>query len=373
MKKRLVIGIDASRANREKKTGVEWYAYHVIEELKNIITDTPVVLYSEVPLSGPLAVLPENWTSKVLRWPPKRLWTQVRLSWEMFRSPVDVLFVPAHVPPLIHPERTVMTVHDVAALEFPESYNRFERWYSVWSVKRALKSIWKIITPSRFTQRELEKLRHSRENIFVVPHGFSRNYAKRGVDNNIDALLEKYYVRKPYIMTIGRLEEKKNTRRLVEAFGKVKKAFPNIQLLLVGKQGYGYEKVKAAIEQSPYKQDIIQPGWVSEEDMPRLMGNAELFVFPSLYEGFGIPVLEAMACGTPVLASSGSSLEEVGGEGALYAWAEDVSAIARAIETILRDGDLRKIMIAKGYERTKQFSWEKCGRETCAVLVGDNM
>jgi len=153
------IGIDASRANDEKKTGVGWYAYHVIQQMKKQTPrDVEVILYTNKPLRGDLADLPENWKENILRWPPKRLWTQIRLSLEMLVHRVDVLFVPAHVVPIIRPKKTVMTVHDIAALKFPDSYNWFERWYSVWSARVALKKLWRVITPSEFTKRELEKL-----------------------------------------------------------------------------------------------------------------------------------------------------------------------------------------------------------------------
>ena len=143
----MIIGIDASRANEEQKTGVGWYAWHVIQELKHLTTlplnhtttrqPLRVVLYTNKPLMGDLAVLPEGWSEKVLQWFPGRLWTQIRLSFEMLVNPPDVLFIPAHVFPIIHPKKTVMTVHDIAAIKFPESYNWFERWYSVWSAKFA--------------------------------------------------------------------------------------------------------------------------------------------------------------------------------------------------------------------------------------------
>ncbi|MEK7065054.1 MAG: hypothetical protein AAB963_01275, partial [Patescibacteria group bacterium] len=154
----MLIGIDASRANEIQKTGVGWYAYFLIQEMKHLSTlalehfstqggvgakALQFVLYTREPLRGELAKLPENWTVKVLGWAPKRLWTQVRLSWEMLWRAPDVLFVPAHVFPIIHPKKTVMTIHDVAAIKFPKSYGWFERWYSVWSARVALKKLWK--------------------------------------------------------------------------------------------------------------------------------------------------------------------------------------------------------------------------------------
>ncbi|MFA4830739.1 MAG: glycosyltransferase family 1 protein [Patescibacteria group bacterium] len=415
----MIIGIDASRANNEQKTGVEWYAFFLIQELKKLSRSerdprlgrgevvpprtmrgggrnwklggeevVKIVLYSDKPLAGELAELPENWESRVLGWPPKRLWTQVRLSWEMLVRPPDILFIPAHVFPIVHPKKTIMTIHDVAALKFPESYSWFERWYSVWSARFAVKKLWKVITPSEFTKKELLKLEIGNpgkgslwdwkllDKLFVIAHGYNKNYRVIKDEDKIEKVLDRYKVRRPFLLTIGRLETKKNTINMVKAFNLFKKQnqshqFPvsNFQFLLIGKPGHGYEQVQAAIEQSPYKQDIVTPGWVDEDDLPYLMNAAEVFVFPSLYEGFGLPVLEAMACGTPVVAARGMSLEEVGGEAAVYVDAADAAAIAAEIKRLCENEKLREEIIKKGLEQVKRFSWSGCAEKTWDVLT----
>ena len=222
----MIIGIDASRANKKEKTGVEWYAWHVIEELKKIIPeDHRVILYSDEPIIGALALLPKHWESRILHWPPKRLLTQVRLSWEMFQHPPDVLFVPAHVFPIIHPKKTMMMVHDVAAATFPEIYPWFERWYSLWSAKNAIKNLWRVITPSQFTKNELSSLELRITNyelrIIVIPHGVDSRYRKIHDQAAIDAVLNKYAIRRPFLLSVGRLEEKKNTANIVRAFDRL--------------------------------------------------------------------------------------------------------------------------------------------------------
>ena len=358
----MLIGIDASRANQEQKTGVGWYAYHLLQELKKITPeDIRVVLYSDKPLQGDLAELPPNWSVKILAWPPKRLWTQIRLSWEMLWHGPDVLFIPAHVFPLIHPKKTVMTVHDVAASKFPKSYNWFERWYSLWSAKYAVRKLWQVIVPSEFTKKELGS-----DKIKVIAHGYDKRYGK--IENVVDGILQKYNLAKPYIMSLGRLEEKKNTKRIIEAFNLIRQNL-EIKLLLVGMHGYGYNEVKVAIDCSPYKNDIFTPGWAVEADIPALMSAAEVFVFPSLYEGFGLPVLEAMACGTAVVASRGSSLEEVGGGAVIYVDSDKVEEISHAVLDLLQKEDLCMLKIKQGYERIWQFSWKKSAQETLQVLL----
>ncbi|MFA6427056.1 MAG: glycosyltransferase family 1 protein [Candidatus Magasanikbacteria bacterium] len=378
----MIIGIDASRANGEQRTGVEEYAFRVITEMYNreqgigTTEEIEFVLYTDKPLQGELVELPENWTQKVLAWWPKRLWTQIRLSWEMFRNPPDVLFIPAHVMPLIHPKKTVAVIHDTAAIKFPESYNWFERWYSVWSARYALKRAWKVIVPSKFVKEELQNadLRiQNNDKVFVVQHGYDEKYKKIEDEKGIEKVLKKYSIQKPFIMSVGRLEEKKNTTRIIQAFNKLKTTLgsetENLKLLLVGKPGYGYGEVRHTLSNSVFKHDIVTPGWVDEQDLPYLLNAAEVFVFPSLYEGFGLPVLESMACGTPVVASKGNSLEEVGGDACVYVDPMSVEDIARGVSEAMQNAECRMQNVNRGLERVKDFSWEKCARETLEILM----
>jgi len=359
------LAIDASRANSVQRTGVESYAYHVIQELKRIIpAEVEVVLYTRESLVQDLSDLPNNWTSKVLAWPPKRLWTQLRLSFEMLLNKPDVLFVPAHVLPIVHPKKSIMTVHDVAALRFPKAYNWFERWYSVWSATYAARHATQIITISEFTKKELQSLvSNISAEISVIPIACDDAYKSIADEQLLESVQKKYAITKPFLLSISRLEFKKNTDRIVHACNEIKKNH-DVQLVLVGKPGHGYKKIEHAIENSPYKKDIIVPGWVDEEDLVALMNAARVFVFPSLYEGFGIPALEAMQCGTPVVASKDTSLEEVCGDAAIYADRKDAQDIANQMQRLLEDKTLRDRMSIAGEERAQQFSWKLTAQAT---------
>ncbi|OGH84064.1 MAG: hypothetical protein A2488_02215 [Candidatus Magasanikbacteria bacterium RIFOXYC12_FULL_32_21b] len=364
------IGIDASRANNLQKTGVEWYSYFLLKNLQKIIPENiEVVLYTREKLQGDLAELPKNWSNKVLCWPPKIFWTQIRLSLEMLFHKPDILFVPAHVCPIIHPKKTVMTVHDIAALRFPESYNFFERWYSLATVRFAIKKVWRIITPSQFTKDELKSLavkNYDENKIKVVYHGFNNLYKQKFSAEEKNNILKKYNIGENFIISISRLEYKKNTLGIVKAFEilKQKPGYENLQLVLVGKPGHGFAQVEKAINGSVYKKDIILPGWVEESDLPVILFGAQVFVFPSFYEGFGLPVLQAMSAGVAVVTSKSSSLPEVGGEACLYVDSSDYQDIADKIQIFLEDKNLRQEKVALGYIRAEDFSWEKCARET---------
>lgn len=368
----MTIGIDASRANKTEKTGTEWYSYHLIQELKKI-TDPKdqFILYSREKLRGDLGELPSNWQSRVLNWSPKKLWTQARLSWEMWQRPPEMLFVPAHTLPLIRPEKVVTTCHDVAFLRLPQSYDWSALKYHEFAVKFAIRHAAKIIAVSEFTKNELiEFFKISPERITVVPNGYDSERYKIIEDRGgVEKTLTKYNILGAYILYTGRLELKKNIPGLIEAFKLLKKNYKEpLKLVLVGRPGFGFEKVTKAIVENNLSDEIIMPGYVAREDLPYLMSGARVFVFPSFYEGFGIPVLEAMACGTPVVASGIPALREVAGEAAYLVDPYFSENIAEGINRVLTDEHLRENLKIRGLDRAKQFSWEKCARETWKVL-----
>ncbi|MBI5729295.1 MAG: glycosyltransferase family 4 protein [Candidatus Magasanikbacteria bacterium] len=367
----MVLGIEASHANKPDRTGVEEYCFQIIQEFKKIIpADVRVVLYSNEPLRNGLEIMPGNWEAKVLRWPLKKLWSQTRLAWELLFHPPDVFFAPGQLIPFITPRRTIAMIHDSAFVACQEAYRFWSRQYlrfMNWLIIR--KSI-RLLTSSSFNKIELEKFygRSATEKTAVIPLGFDRKRFHSGVALESAALAKNFGVTKPFIMTTGRLEAKKNTRRLIEAFDIIKKQH-DIQLVLVGKPGYGYEAAQAALEQSPYKKDIIVPGYVEQHDLPWLVASARVFVFPSAYEGFGIPVLEAMACGTPTIASRVGPLPEVAGAAARYFDPADVADLVRAATALLEDDNERARLRSLGFERVALFSWEKTAAATWGVIV----
>jgi glycosyltransferase involved in cell wall biosynthesis len=374
----MLIGIDASRANKSEKTGTEWYSYHLIQELKkNAGQKDQFILYSREKLRGELGDIPKNWQSKILSWRPKKLWTQIRLSWEMRRHPPEILFVPAHTLPFLHPEKTVTTCHDVAFLRLPQVYEWPALKYHEFAIKFALRHAAKIITVSEFTKSELvDFFKISAGRISVVPNGYDSSRYKIIADKGaIAKTLAKYKINQPYILCVGRLELKKNTPGLIEAFNILKEAHQLIsssayKLVLVGQPGFGFEKVTKAIIENNLYDEIIMPGWVEPEDLPYLMSGAAAFVFPSFYEGFGIPVLEAMASGTPVVCSGIPALREVAGEAAYFIDPYEPKNIAEGIARVLSDEHLREDLKIRGLDRASQFSWERCARETWKILEG---
>lgn len=371
----MLIGIDASRANKFHKTGTEWYSYHLIQELKKLNTKSDqFILYSKEALRGGLKDLPEGWQSKVLCWPPKKLWTQLRLSAEMLINKPDVLFVPAHTIPLVHPRNTITTLHDVGFERYPEIYSKKELAYHRFSARFALRHAKHIITPSEFSKREIIELYNADPSkISVIYNGYDKDKYKILSKEEVNSILDKYNLNKPYFFFVSRLVEKKNVVGLLEAFQKfielgIRNHELGINLVLVGEPGYGYDKIKKTIGESGVKEKIIELGWVPEEDMPALFNGATAFVFPSFYEGFGIPVLEAMACGTPVICSKRASLPEVVGEAGILIDPQNIGELTKEMVRVTSDENLRHDLRERGLKQAQNFSWGKCAEETYRVL-----
>jgi glycosyltransferase involved in cell wall biosynthesis len=420
----MLIGIDASRANREFKSGTEWYSYYLIRELAKIDSANQYILYSDKPLSGGLANLitegnnrvdgqiekergfqkiispHNNFKAKILSWPFSYFWTQFRLSWEMLFRPPGILFIPAHTLPFIHPQKSLVTIHDIGFERAKELYSsndiraakdlagKIINWlirlftggkfrpnvldYHSWSTRFILKHAQKVIAVSNFTKSELMAIYGAAgSKIEVVYNGFNSNLYRPIIDKrDIKRVLDKYGIKSPYIFYVGRLEKKKNIVRLINAFAIMKEKYKNIEhkLVLVGKASWGFDEIKYAIEGFDLDNEVIITGWVPEQDVPYIYGGAALFVFPSLYEGFGIPLLQAMASAVPVAASDISPLREIADGVALFFNPKDEDEMAEKMAEVLLDKKLAADLVDRGRIRVKDFSLAKCAYETLAVM-----
>jgi glycosyltransferase involved in cell wall biosynthesis len=395
----MIIGIDGSRAFFPQRTGIEEYSYQVIKHLVDKLKDHEVVLFVRKSQQINFS-LPENWTVKIIKWP--RFWTQIGLSLEMLLHPVDVLFVPAHTVPFIHPARnaslfmlalsiqsilktlgistyynkhsdaggpkkTIVTVHGLEYEIMPQAYSGWERFYMRLSIKNSCRWAQTIIAVSENTKKDLMRLYQVPESkIEIVYEGYEDNFEikKFKIESKFKIQNSKF------LLFIGRLEERKNILGIIKAFEilKEKYSIPH-KLVLAGRSGYGFSKIEVAISSSKYNIDIVQLGFVPDEDKFQLIAQADVFMFPTLYEGFGIPVLEAQSVGVPVVTSNVSSLPEVAGDSAILVDPNDSVSMAEQTYALISNKSLRDAIIKKGYENVEKFSCEKCAQEISEVLI----
>jgi glycosyltransferase involved in cell wall biosynthesis len=362
----MLIGIDASRAVSAQPTGTENYSLYLIRALLHVGSAHRFRLYfNRAPAEG-LFEQSERVVHRVLPFP--RLWTHVRLAWEVLWHPPDVLFVPAHVLPWAHPKRCVVTVHDLGYLYYPRAHTRWARWYLDRTTRFNARAARRIIADSEATRKDLVS------HYGVDPGKIVVAYPAGAPDLRpvrepalLSAVQARYCTGAEYFLYVGTLQPRKNLATLVQAFAQA--ALPaEVRLVLAGKKGWLYEDLLALVERLGLAGRVVLPGYVAAEDLPALLSGALAYVLPSWYEGFGLPVLEAMACETPVLCANASSLPEVAGDAALLIDPQDVAGWAQALGRIYREPALRAEMIARGRARARAFSWQRCAEEVLAVL-----
>lgn len=366
----LHIGLDGSRIAKDNYTGTEHYSHTIFEQLFRVAPHHRYTIYAPKPPSKPLDTGRANVTYRILPFP--KGWTHLRLSWELLTGPKpDVLFVPSHTIPFVHPRGVVNTVHDLGFEHFPQFYSTFERLFQQVGLRQAVRTSTRLIAVSQATKDDIIRFtNYPADRIHVIHHGVDREQFFPALTT--DTPPPNIMAMRPYFYAIGRLEAKKNTVRLIQAFRSLKERHATQhRLLLAGKPGqHGYEEIQAALDALParIRQDVVLLGYVSDHDNAHWLRFAEALVFPSGFEGFGLPALEAMASGCPVIASRNSSLPEIVGDAGLLVNETKSDAIADAMLVLASEPRTRQRLIRAGLERTKQFSWEAAARKTIGVL-----
>ncbi len=358
----MLIGIDASKAASKQKTGIENLVYQLILNLQAIDRINRYLLYTPLQLDKELTTS-INFQQKLI--PFTKLWNKIRLPLELLKNKPDVFLMPGYMVPSFSPPRTVVIIHDLAYKFFPDAYSKSELLLQELAAKQAAKKAAKIIFPSESTRNDFLKFhRFSIKKTAVIPLGYNRtlntNFSKRNV----------LRLKTPYILYVGRLEKRKNITTLVKAFQifKQKTQLPH-KLVLAGKPGYKYDEIIQIIDQlGKLSEDVILPGFISDEKIVGLYSGADAFCLISLYEGFGMPLLEAFASRIPVVTSNTSSLTEVAGEAAVKVDPTNEVEVAEALIKIIQDKFLREKLIKEGLSRVQNYSWQIFAKKVLAVL-----
>lgn len=402
----MTIGFDASRAFIENRTGTENYSFQLLKSLSRIDQKNTYLIYLR-PGQNPGKDWPENFKFKVINFP--RLWTQLGLALRTFIDPLDVLFIPAHTLPLIRNPflETVITVHDLGAEYLPAFHQLKQVLYLKLMTHYQLRSASKIIAVSEATKKDIVKRVGIKSGkIEVVYEGVGEEFRVQNSEFRIDTqnnILNGFGLEKgKYFLFVGTIQPRKNLGRLIKAFsvfrsrlsdqsqsvvgssvsetGKQKTEKPksenreqrtdnrNFKLILVGNKGWKSDEIYSLPKELEIEKQVRFLGRISDEELRVLYGSAAALTYPSLFEGFGLPILEAFACGCPVITSNTSSMPEVAGNGAMLVDALNEAEITEAMVKITKNDILRNSLVVKGYSRLKNFSWEKSAQNTLEVL-----
>ena len=363
----MIIGFDGSRAFNKHKTGTENYSFQLLQHLSKIDTENNYVIYIRPGFEIEKG-WPGNFKFKVLNF--KLLWTQVGLALSTFTDPLDVLFVPSHTLPLIRKPglKTVLTVHDLGAQYLPQYHQLKQRLYLSFVTSQQLSSATKLIAVSQATKDDLHKqIGIPTAKISVIYEGVNHDLKPIKGDILRDTLRQYDLSANNYFLFIGTIQPRKNLERLINAYGKL--FTPKApQLVLAGSRGWLSDEIYKLPAQLKIASAVKFLGYVPDQHLPALYSGATAFVFPSLFEGFGLPVLEAMACRCPVITSNLSSLPEVAGRGAILVDPYSVDDISQAMSKVMNP-EFRMKLQEKGFKQVKRFSWEKTARETLQILT----
>jgi glycosyltransferase involved in cell wall biosynthesis len=296
------------------------------------------------------------------------LWEQAVLPWRLRQLRIDVLHSPHHTTPLLPCGcRRVVTFHDLTFFLLPERYPPTRRLYFQTMTRLSARVAGAVVVPSEAVRRDVVRiLGLPPERVFAIPEAAGPAFHPQDA-TAVSAVRRRYGLNGPFILSVGSLEPGKNRERLLEAFARLRARGLEHMLVVAGQRAWRYEGEGPLAQRLGLAESVRFLGHVPQADLPALYSAAEIFAFPSLYEGFGLPTLEAMACGTPVVASNVSAVPEVVGDAAIQVSPLDVEALADAMERLLRDERLRDELRERGLKRAAGFSWEKTARQTAGV------
>lgn len=359
-------GTDA-KTGLPKRAGSSQYCYELLINFYRQRRGHDFYIFLPLPPTPDLPKEDQAWHYIIVK--QAKLWALISLSRYFLSSDLtlDVFFSPTHYAPLYVKGSLAISIMDLSYLFFPELFQKKDLWQlKVWtylSAKRAKK----IFTISNSSRNDIiNKYRLEAKNIVVTYPGIKQSLMT-DQNKSAGAILGKYSLSGKYLLFVGTIQPRKNLERLIEAFSQLKKD-RELSLLIVGKPGWMYEKIYESPKKFGVGKTVKFLPSVDDEDLKVLYQNAYFFILPSLYEGFGLPVLEAMSFGTPVITSNTSSLPEAGGDACLYVDPLNVSDMTEKMEKLLTDKKLREQLIKKGYQQIKKFSWENTAQETLKAL-----
>jgi glycosyltransferase involved in cell wall biosynthesis len=364
------VGIDATAVPLQR-TGAGNYIVNLIRALGQVDGSNEYVVFGKAAHEEELSSNGSNIKFVRREFPGRgaRLtWEQVGLPRQVRAHRLDVLHSPHYTMPLRRAARSVVTFCDMTFVLHPDVHQMVKRVFFPAMMRLSARRADRLIAISESTRDDLVRIWGvDRAKISAIPLATDAEFRPRSPEEIAEAC-GRYGIRPgAYILYVGMLEPRKNVDRLVEAFGLVASQLSGVDLVIAGRRGWMYDQIFARVEGLGLQDRVRFTGYVLSEDLPALYGAARLFAYPSRYEGFGLPVLEAMSCGAPVVTTNVSSMPEVAGDAAILVAPDDVAGLAAALLRVSADDALRADLACRGLARAKAFSWERCARETIAV------
>ncbi len=363
------IGINALSI-RNQYAGIGVYTINLIKALSQIDRTNRYVLFLNPENYHGFKVEQDNFENVLAHAPFHKyyMWEQIYLPFVLKKKKIDILHGPRNVLPLLCKIKSVVTIHDLAFLLFPEIIQSRPLNYWPLFVKRSAIKADHIISVSESTKKDIVRLYNISEHKITVIHEACNNSFKRIEDESaLKRISQKYGLPARYILYVGTIEPRKNLNVVLEVMDILNKYNLNIKLVIVGKKGWLYAGFYDTLQRLGLENNVIFTGYIPAEDLPGIYNLAKIFVYPSKYEGFGLPLLEAMSCGVPVIASNVPSIPEVLGDAGILVGHDDPKEFAHKIYELLTDKEISAKMSSKGFERIKFFSWEKVAKETRKV------
>jgi len=371
------IGIDVGIL-REERRGVGHYLSNLLEKFLELDRDDEFYFYTPRPIKSEIReeIIKKganNWHLRIGTLPlPGSFWLQTEGRHLIIKDRIETFFGTCNILPITLPRnvKKILAIHDLLSIFYPTTMANYNRFVHKLFFRKSLERADRVIAMSNAMKQDIIRyLGIAEEKIIVIYEGVKKIFHPQEKEK-VPFIRARYNLLKPYILSVGTLEPAKNHITLIRAFSRLKFDW---DLVIIGKKGWKYQNIFSTISELKLSERTKVIGYVSIEDLPPFYCGAEIFVFPSLYEGFGLPLLEAMACGVPVVSSNASCLPEIGGDACLYFAPHSVEDLVSQMERLLSDSNLRKELAKRGIERAREFTWEKTARKTLQVLKGDEI
>lgn len=362
------IGINAhllSSGSGYRRAGIHHYISQVLRHLPDD-GDLEYVVYTRyqaLPAREHTQIVPSRWPTE--RRQMRIFWEQAAWPWRARRDRLDLLHSMAFVTPLLTSRPTVVTVYDLSFIYYPERFVPFQRWYLTSQARRSCRAARRVVAISESARADVQRLFDvPAERIDVVCPGVGAHFSPRP-DPEVAAFRHRYGLPERFLLHVGTLQPRKNIPALISALTRLSER--NIPLVMVGGKGWLYDEIFAQVAALGLQERVRHLGYAPDDELPLWYNAASLLVFPSVHEGFGMPIVEAMACGTPVVVANAAAAPEAAGDAALFFEPHQIDELAAQIDCVLANSDLAATMRARGLGQAERFSWQRAGREMSAV------